>query len=88
MTQLTRFRASVRIMPRRGILDPQGTAVAHALHALGFTDVGDVRIGKNIVLDLSAPSASGADDAVRNMCEQLLANPVTEEFEIAGIEPL
>jgi phosphoribosylformylglycinamidine synthase len=70
------------------MLDPQGTAVSHALHALGFTDVADVRVGRNIVLDLAAPSASGADDVVRDMCERLLANPVTEDFEISGIVPL
>jgi phosphoribosylformylglycinamidine synthase len=85
---MSRFRVSVRILPRRGILDPQGKAVAHALHSLGFTDVADVRIGRNIVLDLSAPSASTADDVVRDMCERLLANPVTEDFEIAGIVSL
>ena len=85
---MSRFRVSVRILPRRGMLDPQGTAVSHALHALGFTDVADVRVGRNIVLDLAAPSAASADDVVRDMCERLLANPVTEDFEISGIVPL
>ncbi|HET7565661.1 MAG TPA: phosphoribosylformylglycinamidine synthase subunit PurS [Gemmatimonadaceae bacterium] len=85
---MTNFRVSVRILPRRGILDPQGKAVAQALHSLGFADVADVRVGKNIVLDVAAPSASSADDAVRDMCERLLANPVTEDFEIAGIVAL
>ena len=85
---MNHFRVSVRILPRPGILDPQGTAVAHALHSLGFSDVTDVRVGKNIVLDVAAPNASSADDAVRDMCERLLANPVTEDFEIAGIVSL
>jgi len=85
---MNHFRVSVRILPRPGILDPQGTAVAHALHSLGFNDVTDVRVGKNIVLDVAAPNAASADGAVRDMCERLLANPVTEDFEIAGIVSL
>ncbi|HEX6964860.1 MAG TPA: phosphoribosylformylglycinamidine synthase subunit PurS [Gemmatimonadaceae bacterium] len=85
---MTHFRVSVRILPRRGILDPQGKAVAHALQSLGFADVADVRVGKNIVLDVAAPNAASADTAVRDMCERLLANPVTEDFEIAGIDAL
>ena len=83
----TRFRVAVHIVPRRGILDPQGTAVAHALHALGFPAVHDVRVGRHLVLDVAAASADAAGASVRAMCEKLLANPVTEDFEIAGVEP-
>ena len=81
------FRAAVHVVPRRGLLDPQGKAVADALHTLGFAGVRSVRVGRHIVLELDAASAQAADRAVREMCEKLLANPVTEDFEIASLEP-
>ncbi len=83
---MTRFRLSVHIVPRRGILDPQGKAVSDALHSLGFLHVGDVRVGRYLVLDTEAESADAARAAARAMCEKLLANPVTEDFEIAAVE--
>jgi phosphoribosylformylglycinamidine synthase len=83
---MTRFRLSVHIVPRRGILDPQGKAVSDALHSLGFSQVGDVRVGRFLVLDTEAESADAARAAARTMCEKLLANPVTEDFEIAAVE--
>lgn len=73
---------AVHIVPRRGLLDPQGKAVTDALHSLGFDDVADVRVGRHIVLRVEAADASAARASVRRMCEQLLANPVTEDFEI------
>lgn len=82
---MTRFRVAVHIVPRKGILDPQGKAVADALHALGFSSVGDVRVGRHLVLDLEATDAADADARVRAMCGKLLANPVTEDYEIAGV---
>ncbi len=85
---MSRYRLAVHIVPRRGILDPQGTAVAHALHSLGFANVGDVRVGRHIVLDIEAATADDARAAARSMCEKLLANPVTEDFEIASVEAL
>jgi phosphoribosylformylglycinamidine synthase PurS subunit len=69
------WRVHVRILPRAGLLDPQGQAVEHALSALHFP--------KAIALDVAAPSAAAAEASVRAMCEKLLANPVTEDFEIA-----
>jgi phosphoribosylformylglycinamidine synthase len=82
---MTRFRVAVHIVPRKGILDPQGKAVADALHALGFAAVGDVRVGRHLVLDLDATDADAAASRVRAMCDQLLANPVTEDYELAGV---
>jgi phosphoribosylformylglycinamidine synthase len=82
---MTRFRVAVHIVPRKGILDPQGKAVADALHALGFAAVGDVRVGRHLVLDLDATDADEAASRVRAMCDQLLANPVTEDYELAGV---
>lgn len=83
---MTRFRCAIHIVPRRGILDPQGKAVADALHSLGFGSVGDVRVGRYVVVDTEADSADAARAAVKAMCEKLLANPVTEDFEIASVE--
>lgn len=83
---MTRYRLSVHIVPRRGILDPQGKAVSDALHSLGFAQVTDVRVGRFLVLDAEATSADAARDAARAMCEKLLANPVTEDYEIAAVE--
>ncbi len=82
---MTRYRVAVHIVPRKGILDPQGKAVADALHALGFAAVGDVRVGRHLVLDLDAADAGDAGTRVRAMCDQLLANPVTEDYELAGV---
>jgi phosphoribosylformylglycinamidine synthase subunit PurS len=80
-----RFRVAVHITPRRGILDPQGKAVAGALHALGFGSVADVHVGRYVVVDLEAPDEREADQVARAMCERLLANPVTEDFEVAEV---
>ena len=75
----------MHIVPRRGILDPQGKAVADALHALGFALVHDVHVGRHVVLELDADDEAAAREDVRTMCERLLANPVTEDFEIETI---
>ena len=82
---MSRFRVSLHIVPRRGLLDPQGKAVADALHTLGFKSVGDVHVGRHLVLEITAASALDAEKDVRAMCERLLANPVTEDFEIAAV---
>jgi phosphoribosylformylglycinamidine synthase PurS subunit len=82
---MSTFRVSVHIVPRQGILDPQGKAVADALHTLGFGSVADARVGRHLVLDVDAATAAAAETNVREMCERLLANPVTEDFEIAAV---
>lgn len=79
------YRVSVHIVPRRGLLDPQGNAVADALHTLGFDGVRDVRVGRHIVLDADADDEAAAERSARDMCARLLANPVTEDFEIAEV---
>jgi phosphoribosylformylglycinamidine synthase subunit PurS len=79
---LKTWRVSVHITPRRGILDPQGKAVEGALHSLGFETVRDVHVGRHIVIESEAVNADEARSAVTSMCERLLANPVTEDFEI------
>jgi len=77
------WRVHVRILPRAGLLDPQGQAVEHALFALHFPEASNVHVGKAIALDVAATSAADAEAKVRTMCDKLLANPVTEDFEIA-----
>jgi phosphoribosylformylglycinamidine synthase len=81
-----RFRIAVHITPRRGILDPQGKTVADALHTLGFADVRDVRVGRHVIVDVDAADRDAAERAVRDMCDRLLANPVTEDYALAGTE--
>jgi phosphoribosylformylglycinamidine synthase subunit PurS len=82
---MSRFRVALHIVPRRGLLDPQGKAVADALHTLGFKSVQDVHVGRHVIVELNAGSASDAEKDARAMCERLLANPVTEDFEIATV---
>ena len=74
------------VTPRQGILDPQGRAVESSLNSLGFKNVAGVKVGKYIVLEVEAASASAARDQAKKMCEALLANPVIEDyrFEVDG----
>lgn len=82
---MTTFRIPVQIVPRAGILDPQGAAVAGALRTLGFDNVRDVRVGRFVTVDVDAVSPDDATRAVRDMCEKLLANPVIEDFRIEEV---
>jgi len=84
---MSRYRVAVQVVPRRGLLDPQGKAVADALHTLGFGGVAAVHVGRHLVLDVDAADAEAARRDTREMCERLLANPVTEDFEIAEVTP-
>ena len=79
---MSRFRVAVHIVPRQGILDPQGKAVSDALHTLGFSGVKEARVGRYVVIDVDAADKRAAGDRVKEMCQKLLANPVTEDFEI------
>jgi phosphoribosylformylglycinamidine synthase subunit PurS len=69
-------RARVLIRPKEGILDPQGQAVERALPALGFEGVEHVHVGRMVELDVDDPSQ------LDQMCEQLLSNPLIEDYEI------
>lgn len=75
-------------MPREGLLDPQGSAVEHALGALEFGGVEAVRIGRTLELTLGGESEPEVRERLRAMCERLLANPVTEDFTIDAVEAL
>ena len=82
---MSQYRVALHIVPRRGLLDPQGKAVADALQTLGFKSVKDVHVGRHVVVELQAADASAAEKEARAMCEKLLANPVTEDFEVAKV---
>jgi phosphoribosylformylglycinamidine synthase PurS subunit len=74
-------RATVLIRPKGGILDPQGEAVGHSLRKLGF-DVRTARVGRLVDLEIEGDDAESARGEIRRMCEELLANPLIESFEI------
>ena len=76
------MKAKIHVTLKNGVLDPQGKAVGHALGSLGFTGVGDVRQGKFIEIDLDETDADRAKENVEDMCRQLLANTVIENYEI------
>ena len=83
---MTHWIGRVRVMPRAGLLDPQGHAVEHALGALGFDGVQRVRVGRTVEIALEAGSEPEVRDRLRQMCEKLVANPVTEDFTIDAVE--
>ena len=77
------MRVTVHIGLKPGVLDPQGKAVAESLNRLGFDEVAAVRVGKSIELDLEdGLSEEAVKERVEKMCEQLLANPVIERYQI------
>lgn len=73
------MKAIVTVTLKKGVLDPQGKAIAGALHGLGFEDVGDVNVGKVITLNL--PDDTTEAD-LKTMCEKLLANTVIEDYQV------
>ncbi len=75
------MKATVLIRPKGGILDPQGEAVGHSLKKLGF-DVRGARVGRVVDLELETDDVEAARAEIRKMCEDLLANPLIESFEI------
>ena len=74
------MRAKVYITTKQGVLDPQGRAIERSLHSLGFTEAGEVRLGKFIELELNGLRSDEANDRVTEMCKKLLANEVIEDF--------
>ena len=72
--------ARVYVTPKRGILDPQGKAIARSLHDLDYGEVGEVRMGKYIEIELRDLSKEEAERRVEAMCRRLLANSVIEDF--------
>jgi phosphoribosylformylglycinamidine synthase len=79
---VARVKAIVTVMLKDGVLDPQGKAIGQALHGLGFANVGEVRAGKVIVLDLAETDAARAKAQAEEMARKLLANTVIESYRI------
>ena len=75
------MRATVLVRPKAGILDPQGQAVENSLRHLGFA-VGEARVGRLVELELETEDTAEAQLQLERMCEQLLANPLIESYEI------
>ena len=78
---MTDFVATIRVRPKAEVRDPQGEAIAGALRSLGM-DVADVRTGKEIVVSFVAPDEAAARTVAAKMGDELLANPVIEEFAV------
>jgi phosphoribosylformylglycinamidine synthase len=76
-------KATVTVMLKTGVLDPQGKAIAHALETLGFTGVQDVRAGKVIELELAEADPVKARASAEEMARKLLANTVIESFRVS-----
>lgn len=76
------MKVIVNVFLKEGVLDPQGKAAHHALDSLGFKGVNDVRIGKQIVMDIDAADKAEAEAKVKEMSETLLANTVIEDYTI------
>ena len=75
------MKVTVLVRPKQGILDPQGEAVEDSLRKLGFA-VGGARVGRLVDLEVEAPSPDEARAEAERMCQELLANPLIESFEI------
>jgi phosphoribosylformylglycinamidine synthase len=76
------MRVEVRVLPKAGVLDPQGKAIAQALARLGYDGVADVRAGKVFRLEVDAKEPALAREAASRMAETLLSNPVIEDYEV------
>jgi phosphoribosylformylglycinamidine synthase PurS subunit len=82
---MSTFRYAVSVMPREGILDPQGRAVETSLPHLGVSQVHGVRVGRRVELDVDAPDSAAALVIVERLATELFANPLIESF---AVEPL
>ncbi len=77
------YTVAVNVMPLKDLLDPQGKAVLGGLHNLGLKQIGDVRIGKRITLQVDADSSEAALEVAQQAASKLLANQVMESFEVS-----
>lgn len=77
------MKARVTVTLKNGVLDPQGKAIEGALGSLGFDGVGSVRQGKVFDIELAETDKAKAEEALKAMCEKLLANTVIEKYEVA-----
>lgn len=77
------FKATIQIMPRQEILDPQGKATLLGLHNLEFENFNQVRVGKRIELHLEAENQEAAEGQVKEACQKLLVNTIIEQYEFS-----
>jgi phosphoribosylformylglycinamidine synthase subunit PurS len=76
------MKAIIHVRLKSGVLDPQGRAIADALHGLGFEEATDARVGKVIEIELDETDPARAETRARDMAAKLLANPVIENFTV------
>ncbi len=79
---MSEFTAKIRVMPKPGVLDPQGKTVMHSLEVLGFSGLQDTRIGKYIEIKMESADRKVAREQAEAMCRQLLANQVIETYQV------
>lgn len=78
-----KFHAHINVMPQKALLDPQGRAVSGSMKNLNLPEIGNVRIGKHITLEVEAGSVDEAKEKVDTACKKLLANPIMETYEFS-----
>jgi phosphoribosylformylglycinamidine synthase subunit PurS len=83
---VTRYRFEVVVMLKPGLADPQGKAIEDALPAMGWTGIGDVRVGRHVELTVDAESEAEARSRAEEIAERLLSNPVIEEYRVLAAE--
>lgn len=81
-----KFIAEINVMPHKALLDPQGKAVSSSMKNLGLPEIGNVRIGKHISLEIEAESKDAAKVKVDEACKKLLANQIMESYEFSLTE--
>jgi phosphoribosylformylglycinamidine synthase len=81
----TRFYFAVNVLPKEGILDPQGRAVEQSLPHLGLAGIGQVRVGRRVELAVDAPDAAAARGLVDELARELLCNPMIEQYAIEAL---
>jgi phosphoribosylformylglycinamidine synthase PurS subunit len=79
---MSTFRFAVNVLPKEGILDPQGRAVEGSLGHLGVSGVSGVRVGRRVELTVESNDAAGARSVVERLAHELFANPLIESFEV------
>jgi len=83
---MKKFRVEIDIMPLKALLDPQGKAVSSSMKNIGLPEIGNVRIGKHITLEVEAKTKEAAKQKVEKACKDLLANPIMESYEFSILE--
>ncbi len=74
------FQATVNVTLKKSVLDPQGQTVLQSLKSIGFSEAKKVRVGKYFIVEIDSKDKAGAEKKIKDMCDQLLINPVIEEY--------